>query len=214
MFIRLPTGAAILTTVVDGYGPLPPMTLAAVGVGAGSREGKTRPNIMRLLIGDAAGAENTTNQAVIVLEAQVDDAAGQNVAYAIEQILAGGALDAYIVPIIMKKGRPGQLLTVLTRPADADAIERILLAETTSLGVRRMPASRTELAREHVTVGTAFGKIRIKVGRLPGMKPKGWPEYEDCAAAARTHCVPLREVQSAALQAWDGHSDVASRKPG
>lgn len=209
-----PTGAAILTAVTTRFGPPPAMTLTAIGVGAGSREGKTRPNIMRLLIGDAATPENASIQSVIVLEAQVDDAPGQTIAYALEQILSAGALDAYIVPIIMKKGRPGQLLTVLTRPADADAIERILLAETTSLGVRRMPTQRTELAREHVTVGTAYGPIRIKVGKLPGTNPRGWPEYEDCAAAARTHRVPLRVVQSAALRAWDGHSDVASREPG
>lgn len=207
-----PTGAALVTTLATRFGPPPRMTLRQIGVGAGSRPGHTRPNIMRLLIGEPT-PENTMNSEVTVLEAQVDDAPGQNLAFALEQILAAGALDAYIVPIIMKKGRPGQLLTVLTRPADVDAIERILLNETTSLGVRRTTAQRTELRREHVTVGTAFGPIRIKVGTLADHTRKGWPEYEDCAAAARTHGVPLRVVQSAALQAWDGCGDVAPRQP-
>lgn len=203
-----PTGAAILTTLATRFGPLPAMKLTAVGVGAGTREGKTRPNIMRLLIGEAAGAENECSDSVAVLEAQVDDATGQTIAFALEQILSAGALDAYIVPITMKKGRPGQLLTVLVRPADADAIERILLSETTTFGVRRTQATRTKLARRHISVQTAYGSIRIKVGELPDLPPKGWPEYEDCAAAARTHGVPLRTVQAAALQAWDGRSDV------
>ena len=196
-----PTGAAILTTLAESYGPLPPMRLEAIGYGAGTREGRTRPNLLRLLIGQVEQESTAERDSVAVLEAQVDDSPGQNLAYACERLLRTGALDAYIVPIIMKKGRPGQLITVLCRPEDVNAMERVLFEETTTLGVRRHEATRAKLPRSVVQVETRFGPIRLKVAAA-GPGERAWPEYEDCSAAARAGGVSLREVQEEALRVW------------
>jgi uncharacterized protein (TIGR00299 family) protein len=200
--LTTPTGAAILTTLASSFGPLPAMRIASIGYGAGSRENPTRPNVLRLLIGAVALPASEDEDEVTVLETQVDDATGQMIAYALQRLLEAGALDAYAVPIVMKKGRPGQLLTVLGRPADAAALEDILFTETTTLGVRRHGCVRHKLARGQETVGTRFGPIRVKVGRRGEQVRQAWPEYDDCAAAAREQGVPLRAVQDAALQAW------------
>ncbi len=152
---------------------------------------------------------------MVVLEAQVDDATGEVLAHACERLLEGGALDAFIVPIIMKKGRPGQLLTVLAPPAEADALAEVLLRETTTLGVRRHGCRRTKAARELVTVETSFGPIRVKIGRRGGVIVQASPEYEDCVQAARRGGVTLREVQEAALRRWNaGEFAGDDRDPG
>lgn len=200
--LTTPTGAAILTTLSRSFGPPPEMTIRAAGYGAGTREGQTRPNVLRVLLAESGGAAADEREIVVVLEAQVDDAPGQVVAYAVERALAEGALDAYIVPIIMKKGRPGQLVTVLCRPGDAEKLEDVLFRETTTFGVRRAMLARRKLAREHVAVETPFGPIRVKVGRSGGAVVQAWPEYEDCAAAALRAGVALRDVQQAALAAY------------
>ena len=181
------------------------MTIAAVGVTA-ARARKTRPNVMRILIGDAADGGSSAlgdpaeHDTVVVLEAQVDDTTGQALAFAIERLLEAGALDAYLVPIIMKKGRPGHLLTVLCREEQAAVLEAIVLRETSTFGVRRQRASRTKLARAHQSVETPFGPIRVK--RVEGGSAgRAWPEYEDCAAVAAQR-VPLTEAQNAALRAF------------
>lgn len=204
-----PTGAAILTTLAADFGPLPAMRLGRVGVGAGSREGRTRPNVLRLLLGETEDADETEADVVTVLECQLDDATGQALAFACERALAAGALDAYIVPIIMKKGRPGQLVTVLCRAEQAGELESLLLRETGTFGVRRHECRRAKLARGHVTVQTRFGPIRVKVGRRGGEALTAWPEYDDCAAAAQAHGVALRTVQDEALSAWTRHAGVA-----
>lgn len=213
-----PTGAAILTTLADAYGPLPALRIASVGMGAGTRPGTTRPNVMRLLIGqiepqahqtDPPDAQSSLEQDhVVVLEAHVDDAAGQTLAFACERLLTAGALDAFVVPIIMKKGRPGQLLTVLARPQDAGVLERVVLAQTTTFGVRRHACNRTKLARRHETVATAFGPIRVKIGLSGNEFVRAWPEYDDCAAAAQRSGATLHEVQQAALAAWSTARDA------
>ena len=136
------------------------------------------------------------------------DATGQTLAYACERLLEAGALDTYIVPIIMKKGRPGQLLTVLCRPSDAARLETLVLAETSTFGVRSHQAGRTKLARRHETVETRYGPLRIKLGELGGKLVQAWPEYEECAAAARKTGVPLREVQQEVLRVWSREHDV------
>ena len=200
--LTTPTGAAILTTLAESYGPVPPMRLEAIGYGAGTRENRTRPNVLRLLLGQVELGVSAERDFVAVLEAQVDDSTGQVVAYACERLLTVGALDAYTVPIIMKKGRPGQLMTVLCRPDDVAAMERVLFEETTTLGVRRHDAVRTKLPRETVEVATRFGPIRLKLARPGEPGVQAWPEYEDCAAAARARGVPLREVQHEALRVW------------
>jgi uncharacterized protein (TIGR00299 family) protein len=200
--LATPTGVAIVTALAAEFGPPPSMTVREIGIGAGTRDGKTRPNIVRVLIGDAAGSAGLEHDSVTVLEAQIDDATGQAVAYAMERILAAGALDAYITPIIMKKGRPGQLLTVLCRPADAATCEDAILRHTSTFGVRCSVQPRTKLTREHATVETRYGPIRVKVGRRGDQVLHAWPEYEDCVAAAGRAAAPLQDVQQAALQAY------------
>lgn len=208
--LTTPTGAALLTTLAAGYGPLPAMRIDAVGYGAGSRDGTTRPNVLRVLIGDDAphGAVRPEDAAagetdvVSVLEANIDDATGQTLAHAAQLLMEAGALDVFFVPIIMKKGRPGQLLTVLCRPQDAGAMQAILFRETSTFGVRRRESVRRTLRRECVTVQTPHGPIRVKVGRRGDRVIRVAPEFEDCAAAARRAGVPLGEVQAAALDAF------------
>jgi uncharacterized protein (TIGR00299 family) protein len=197
-----PTGAALLTTLAESFGPLPELRIGAIGYGAGTREGHTRANVMRLILGDLDAQDSPETDQVVQVETQVDDATGQALAFAAERLLEAGALDAYFVPILMKKGRPGHLLTVLARPADVDVIERVIFAETTTLGVRRHMVTRRKLPREHVVVTTPFGEVRVKVARHTEGQARAWPEYDDCAAAARSHGVPLADVQKAALQAF------------
>lgn len=210
-----PTGAALMTTLAAEFGQLPPLRVDAIGYGAGTRDTPERPNVLRLLVGELAADEHAEADSVVVLEANMDDATGQAVAYAVGRLLEAGALDAYSVPITMKKGRPGLLVTVLARPGDVPALEALLFAETTTLGIRRHLCQRHCLAREHVTVTTPFGPIRVKIGRRAGQVARAWPEYEDCAAAARAAGQSLRAVQEAALAEWtQRHGGQPDRSPG
>lgn len=205
--LTTPTGAALLTTLSDDFGPMPAMTIEAVGSGAGIREGQTRANILRLFIGEGTSPDAGELDTVTVLETQVDDATGQSLAYACERLLEAGALDAYIVPIIMKKGRPGQLLTTVCRPRDVHLLVSLIFAETSTFGVRQYETRRTKLTRRHVTVETSYGPIRVKLGEHGGKIARAWPEYEDCAAAARKAGVPLQDIQQEALRAWSRKRD-------
>lgn len=198
-----PTGAAILTTLAAGYGPLPAMTLQSVGVGAGRRAGKTRPNLLRLMIGqvaDAAPADESDQ--LLVLEANLDDASGQVLGHVCKLLLEAGARDVFTVPIYMKKNRPATLIIVLAPPELREAMEEILFRETTTFGVRSHLAQRRILAREMVTVTTQFGDIRVKVGKRAGQLVRVTPEYEDCRAAAERSGQPLIDVIEAARRAW------------
>ncbi len=208
--LTTPTGAAILSTLAGNYGPPPSMTLRAAGVGAGTREGRTRPNILRVLVGESADSADLEHDFVCVLEAQLDDMTGQALAHALENLLAAGALDAYLTPILMKKGRPGHLLTVLSAQEAASRIERLILTQTSTFGVRRHEAQRAKLSRAHVTVPTRFGDIRVKLGRIGEATVHAWPEYEDCAAAARRCGASLWDVQQEALHAWTRGAAEAS----
>lgn len=201
--LATPTGVAIAATLASAFGPPPSMILAAVGVGSGSREGKTRPNIMRVLIGEATSLGASEREQVTVLEAQVDDATGQAIAFALENALAAGAFDAFAVPIIMKKGRPGILLTLLCAPGRAAEFETLLLTQTPTFGVRHSSIGRVKLARSHLTVATKYGAIRLKLGRRGDAIVHVAPEYEDCAAAARQAGAALEDVQKAALAAYN-----------
>ncbi len=207
--LTTPTGAAILTTLAAAYGPMPPMTIESIGCGAGSREGRTRPNFLRVLIGQSADRADAESEEIVILETHVDDLSGEAIGYAIERLLAAGARDVFAAPIVMKKNRPGHLLTVLADRATADALEALLFAETTTFGVRRRVSSRRVLERTSEPVETRFGRIRIKVGRRAGRIVVASPEYEDCAAAARSHDVSLREIMDEARHVW--RSGVAGR---
>jgi uncharacterized protein (TIGR00299 family) protein len=197
--LTTPTGAAILTALAVRFGPVPPMTLESVGYGAGMREGRTRPNLLRVLIGQTAEVGDTDE--IVVLETNLDDASPQLVAHCMDRLFVEGALDVYGVPIQMKKSRTGVLLTVLCKPGRVAAMEGVLFRETTTFGVRRHAARRTKLRRRHETVSTPFGDIRMKVGTTDDVVTAS-PEFEECKAAALTHNVAVREVMAAANAAW------------
>jgi len=196
--LTTPTAAAILTTLADSYGPIPAMNIRSVGYGAGTRDGITRPNVLRVLIGDAGESTNDfeTDQ-VAVLETNLDDATPQAIGFCSERLLAAGAWDVFSVPIQMKKHRPGVMLTVLCAPDAVAAMQRIIFSETPTLGIRRRIENRAKLARRIETVQTEFGPIRVKIGEANDVRTVA-PEYEDCKAAAMQHNVSLQAVMEAA----------------
>lgn len=198
--LTTPTAAAVLTTLSSTFGPIPAMTLTAVGYGAGSREGRTRPNVLRVLIGEGVEEHGDIDQ-IVMLETNLDDVSPEVIGYCTERLLGEGALDVYTVPIQMKKQRPGVVLTVLCEMGKVPAMERILFAETPTFGIRRRTVERTKLRRRFETVATPFGDIRMKVGERDGVVTAS-PEFEDCKAAALKHGVALREVIAAANAAW------------
>ncbi|HEY3244830.1 MAG TPA: nickel pincer cofactor biosynthesis protein LarC [Phycisphaerae bacterium] len=198
--LTTPTGAAILTTLAESYGPLPAITFSALGYGAGTREGQTRPNLLRVFIGDEPAG--TESDEIVVLQANLDDVSPQIVAYAQERLFAAGALDVYCQPIYMKKMRPGQVLTVLCDASKVRELEDVLFAETTTFGIRRHTAQRSKLSRTHDIVKTRYGDIRMKVGRRGARVLTAAPEFEDCRAAALAHKTALREVFQEALRCW------------
>ena len=198
--LTTPTGAAILTTLAEAFGPLSAMVIERIGVGAGRRDGRSRPNILRLLIGEVADADESDE--IIVLQANVDDVSGEVIGYVQDRLFVAGALDVYTTPIYMKKNRPATQLTVLAPPALAETMENILFAETTTFGIRRHLARRRKLSRAVETVQTDAGPIGIKVGRRGGQVVTASPEFEDCRQAAQRTGTPLREVMDRARQAW------------
>lgn len=197
--LTTPTAAAVLVTLASGFGSLPAMTLKSVGYGAGTRNSDALPNLLRVMVGHSAGDPET--DCAVLLETSIDDATPEVVGHCLERLLAEGALDAYAVPIHMKKWRSGVLLTVLCEPHLADALEGVLFSETTTFGIRRNSVQRVKMSRRHETVETPFGEIRMKVGERSGVATAS-PEYEDCKAAAGTHSVSLREVMARAYAAW------------
>ena len=195
-----PTGAALLRVLNPVFGVQPAMRVEWIGYGAGTRNPKGFPNALRLSVGDAEEVAST--ETVTVLETALDDLSPQVLAWVAESALAAGALDVMLTPVVMKKGRAGTLLTVLCEAKDAQALERLILRETSTLGVRVRQDQRRSLARHHVAVSTAYGEIRIKVGMLGGEVMNAAPEFEDCRAAAVRCDVPLKVVQQAAVAAY------------
>jgi len=202
MELTTPTGAAILTTVVDRFGPLPAMTIDAIGLGAGTREIADQANILRLFVGEVSLP--AASDRVWVLETNLDDLPGEIVGYTITQLLAAGALDAFLTPILMKKNRPGVIVTVLCDEARIPTLEELLFRETTTLGIRRYPVSRHKLKRKATEVTTAFGVVKGKLGWLEGRPPTFSPEHDDCARIAAERGVALRAVYEAAQAAYLG----------
>ena len=196
-----PTGALLVTAHVTGYGPLPALRPEGVGYGAGSRDTPERPNVLRLIVGDevASGGEG---HRVTVIEAEIDDMSPQLFGPLLDRLLAAGALDAFYTPVQMKKGRPGVLLTVITERERRTALEELLFAETTTLGVRWQEWDRTVLEREAVAVETEYGTIAVKVGRRQGRVYNVQPEFDDCLDRARRAGRPVKEVWAAALSAY------------
>jgi uncharacterized protein (TIGR00299 family) protein len=204
-----PTGAAIVKTLNTRFALFPAMTIEKTGYGAGTREFPDHPNLLRITIGEAESAAHlsTSNDRITVLEANLDDLSPQVLAYAMERLLAEGALDVFSVPVQMKKSRPGALLTVLAKIEDANRLTKTIFAETTTLGVRRREEQRQTLARRWENVNTTWGPVRIKIASMNGTISNYAPEYEDCRALAEAHHVPLKEVIHEAVQAYtSGHS--------
>ena len=203
-----PTGAAIAKTLSARFAPFPAMKIEKAGYGAGTRDFLEHPNLLRLTIGEALPADaasvspTTSNDRITVLEANLDDLSPQVLAYAMERLLAEGALDVFSVPVQMKKGRSGALLTVLAKIEDANRLTRLIFAETTTLGVRRREEQRQTLSRRWENVNTAWGPVRIKVASMNGTVSNYAPEYEDCRALAEAQHVPLRTVIQEAIQQY------------
>jgi uncharacterized protein (TIGR00299 family) protein len=224
-----PTGAALLAEFVEEFGPMKGLVAEKIGFGLGSRENKTRPNVLRAVLGEVkaetSNAEHRTldievaaaesrltphasldweTDTIAVLETNLDDINGELLGAFVERALVAGALDVFHTPIQMKKNRPAVLLTVLCAGADADKFSEMLLRETTAFGVRRTLAERRKLTREFVQVATPFGEITMKLGRLSGEIVQAAPEFESCRAAAERTGVPLKSVYEAARAAFRG----------
>jgi hypothetical protein len=206
MELTTPTGAAMLRALECRFDATDPVVVTGNGYGAGNRNPEGFANVLRLSVGTAAksgaGKRMFSGDRVVVLECALDDATPQVLAHAMELALEHGALDAMAAPVTMKKGRLGTLLTVLARPEDEEALQKLLFRETTTLGIRRREEERVILDREWVTVETQFGKIRVKIASAAGEAMNAMPEYEDCRRAAREHDVPLRAAMEAALAAY------------
>ena len=199
-----PTGAAIAKTLSVRFAPFPAMKIEKAGYGAGTRDFPEHPNLLRITIGEAEPTDraNASYERITVLEANLDDLSPQVLAYAMERLLAEGALDVFSVPVQMKKSRPGALLTVLAKMEDANRLTKTIFSETTTLGVRRHEEQRQTLSRRWETVDTTWGPVRIKIANMNGSLSNYAPEYEDCRTLAETQHVPLRTVMQEAIQQY------------
>src|ERR1700675_3232920 len=199
-----PTGAAIVKTLSTRFAPFPAMKIEKSGYGAGTRDFPDHPNLLRITTGETEPTHqaNTSNESITVLEANLDDLSPQVLAYAMERLLAEGALDVFSVPVQMKKSRPGALLTVLAKMEDANRLTKTIFAETTTLGVRRHEEQRQTLSRRWETVYKRWGPVRIKIANMNGRVSNYAPEYEDCRTLAEAQHVPLRTVMQEAIQEY------------
>jgi hypothetical protein len=210
-----PTGAAVLRMLDVRYETLPAMRVKATGYGAGGRETPGEPNLLRLLVGEAAGdaAESSAVEPIAVIETVIDDSNPQVLAYVCELLLEAGAWDVYRVAVQMKKGRTGVQVTILCRPDLVPALEEILFRETTTIGLHWRLESKSSLKREFVNVSTSWGDVSIKVARWPNGKiANASPEYEDCRKLATQHMVPLKRVMQEAMQGFAVQVEAAQKK--
>jgi pyridinium-3,5-bisthiocarboxylic acid mononucleotide nickel chelatase len=221
-----PTGALLVTSYADAYGPLPAMRINRIGYGAGTRDFADSPNVLRVLIGDSQGdagasvgstvgatatlgvGTSTSREimpapgVVVVLEAEIDDMNPQIFGVLMDRLLAEGALDVFYTAVQMKKNRPGTLLSVVAPPALREGLSATIFRETTTIGLRYREMHRTCLDRETVTVATPFGDVRLKVSRLGGEVLTATPEFDDCLRMSAAHGRPFKDVQAAAAQAF------------
>lgn len=195
-----PTGALLVSSYASSYGAVPPMRVQRVGYGAGARDFHARPNVLRVLIGDADAA--AASHSVTVIEAEIDDMNPQIFGVLMDGLLSDGALDVFYTPIQMKKNRPGTLLTVICRPEERRKHTDRIFQETTTIGVRYRDMARECLDRETVQVDTPYGAVAIKVARRDGVILNAAPEFEDCLRLARESGKPVKDVQAAASKAF------------
>jgi uncharacterized protein (DUF111 family) len=195
-----PTGALLITGYATEYGPVPPMRVNKIGYGAGARDFHDTPNVLRVLIGESDAT--APSHSVVVIEAEIDDMNPQIFGVVMDQLLAEGALDVFYTPIQMKKNRPGTLLSVIAAPAARDRLTATIFRETTTIGVRYREMTRECLDRETKTVTTAFGPVRFKIARRNGEILNAAPEFDDCVRLATTSGRPVKEIQAAAVRAF------------
>lgn len=206
-----PTGALLVTGHATAWGPMPAMTIRRVGYGAGGRELPSHPNVIRAVLGEED--RDTSVDRVVVIETNVDDMNPQLLGSVMDELFAHGALDVFYTPVQMKKNRPGTLVTVVAPPDRREAMMEILFRETTTIGIRHRETVRECLERESVSVQTTFGTVRIKVARRAGMPPKAAPEFDDCVRLARQHGAAVRDVQAAAMRAYDQRLQAGAEAP-
>jgi uncharacterized protein (TIGR00299 family) protein len=201
-----PTGAAIITTVCNEYGPIPQMLIKTTGYGAGTREYPDFPNVLRLMLGETED-KNARDERLWMLETNLDDASPQIIGHMMDRVLELGALDCFFTPVQMKKNRPGVLLSVLCGREEKEAVMRLLFMETTTLGVRSYEVTRRALERSMMRVETQYGPIDVKVAHLDGRVVNEMPEFEQCRQAAAKANVPLKVVEEAArAELWKQRS--------
>ena len=197
--LTTPTGATVLASLVDEFGSIPNMQITRIGYGAGSCDFSEQANILRVFIGTPLG--QSERETLVQLECNIDDITGEQLGYALEQLWQLKPLDVYTTPIVMKKGRPAVLLSVLCRPENVRQLEDCIFRHSGSLGVRQHPVSRTRLHRELRPVTTSLGEIHVKIAwSTDGEVQNVAPEYEDCKRVADKHGIPIREVFQLALQ--------------
>ena len=210
-----PTGAALLAEFVESFGPMQNLAAEKIGFGLGTRENRTRPNVLRAVLGKSSTLNSDESRAgpqpstaldwetdrIAVLETNLDDVSGEILGHFVETALTAGALDVFHTPIQMKKNRPGVLLTILCAEAEADKFSELILRETTAFGVRRTVAERRKLRREFTRVKTPLGEITMKIGRLGGRVVQAAPEYESCKKLAVRTRMPLKRIYEAARKA-------------
>jgi len=195
-----PTGALLVTSYATEFGPIPPMRVAAVGYGAGTRDFADSPNVLRVLLGESE--TTAASHSVVVIEAEIDDMNPQIFGVVMDRLLSEGALDVYYTPIQMKKNRPGTLLSAIAAPGLRDRLTATIFRETTTIGVRYREMTRECLERQTVTVDTAVGPIRVKVARRAGQVLNVSPEFDDCLRLATEHGRPVKDIQALAATAY------------
>ena len=198
--LTTPTGAAIVKTLADRFGSLPPMTVQSIGCGAGLKTFPQRANILRIFVGDAA--VDVSTDLVMLLETNLDDVTPETIGYVRDRLLHAGALDVYAVPVQMKKDRPGVILSVLANPPDVERFESVMFEETGTLGIRRQQLERTIQFRDIVTVSTLWGDVRGKRSWRTGRVARFTPEFDDCSRVAAECGIPLRDIYRAAESAF------------
>jgi uncharacterized protein (TIGR00299 family) protein len=201
--LTTPTGAALLVTMAEQYGPRPSMRIERIGYGAGGRDIPGAANVLRVTLGEATALDRSPVPAekVAVIESTVDDMNPQIYGYFQEKALAAGALDVFAIPAQMKKNRPGMLLSVVCDPDRIDAMAALIFAETTTIGIRYTIAERRTLAREFHEVDTEFGMVTVKISSWAGRRVNFAPEYESCRRLAQDKGVALKDVIAAAARA-------------
>jgi len=197
-----PTGGAIITTVSDGYGPMPNIESSTVAYGAGTREYDNFPNVLRVFVGETLGDEPRVER-LLMIETNIDDLSPQVLGHVMDQAFELGALDCYFTSVQMKKNRPGILLSILCEQRLKNQLMQLLFKETTTLGIRTYEVERRALERTTVRVETPYGPIDVKVARLNGQVVNEMPEFEQCRRAAKESGVPLKRVEEAVRVAWE-----------